>query len=84
MRELDRGSIGPQDAKELFNLRHSSLQNAIERVFSVIKNLCPILKNTSSHSFDTVTNVIIVCCTLHNFIRIHSNGEDWIPEEYDL
>ena len=31
-----------------------------------------------------VTNVKIACCTLHNFIHIHSNGEDWIYEEYDL
>ena len=42
------------------------------------------MKNTSSHSFDTVTYVIIACCTLHNFIHIHSNGEDGIYEEYDL
>ena len=84
MRELDRGSIGPQDAKELFNLRHSSLRNAIERVFGVIKKRFPILKNTSSHSFDTITDVIIACCILHNFIHIHSNGEDWIDEEYDI
>ncbi|RWR77282.1 putative nuclease HARBI1 [Cinnamomum micranthum f. kanehirae] len=84
LREFARGSIGPQDAKELFNLRHSSLRNAIERVFGVIKNRFPILKNTSSHSFDTVTDVIIACCTLHNFIHSHSNGEDWIYEEYDL
>ncbi|RWR86206.1 putative nuclease HARBI1 [Cinnamomum micranthum f. kanehirae] len=74
LREFARGSIGPQDAKELFNLRHSSLRNAIERVFGVIKNHFPILKNTSSHSFDTVTDVIIACCTLHNFIHSHSNG----------
>lgn len=38
----------------------------------------------SSHSFDTVTDVIIACCTLHNFTHIHSNGEDWVYEEYDL
>ncbi|RWR86475.1 putative nuclease HARBI1 [Cinnamomum micranthum f. kanehirae] len=84
LREFARGSIGSQDAKELFNLHHSSLRNAIERVFGVIKNRFPILKNTSSHSFNMVTDVIIVCCTLHNFIHSYSNGEDWIYEEYDL
>ncbi|RWR77284.1 putative nuclease HARBI1 [Cinnamomum micranthum f. kanehirae] len=30
------------------------------------------------------SDVIIACCTLHNFIHSHSNGEDWIYEEYDL
>ncbi|RWR76312.1 putative nuclease HARBI1 [Cinnamomum micranthum f. kanehirae] len=81
---LYRGVISPQDAKELFNLHHSSLRNAIERIFSVIKNRFPILKNTSSHSFVMATDVIIACCTLHNFTQIHSNSEYWIYEEYDL
>jgi len=35
LKEYSQG--GPQNAKELFNLRHSSLRNVIERTFRVMK-----------------------------------------------
>ncbi|KAG6530240.1 hypothetical protein ZIOFF_012463 [Zingiber officinale] len=34
---------GPTNAKELFNLRHTSLRNAIERAFGVLKKRFPII-----------------------------------------
>ncbi|CAN0873515.1 hypothetical protein LINGRAHAP2_LOCUS10398, partial [Linum grandiflorum] len=33
------------NAKELFNLRHASLRNAIERAFGILKVACCILHN---------------------------------------
>ncbi|XP_023767600.2 uncharacterized protein LOC111916207 [Lactuca sativa] len=36
---------GPQNSKELFNLRHASLHNAIERAFGVLKRRFPIIRN---------------------------------------
>jgi len=34
---------GPQDARELFNHRHSSLENVIERIFGVMKKRFSII-----------------------------------------
>nr|KAJ0199524.1 hypothetical protein LSAT_V11C600309230 [Lactuca sativa] len=39
---------GPQNSKELFNLRHASLHNAIERAFGVLKRRFPIIRITMS------------------------------------
>ncbi|KAL0430554.1 UNVERIFIED_CONTAM: hypothetical protein Sradi_0681400, partial [Sesamum radiatum] len=35
--EWDRGAAGPQNKEELFNLRHSSARNVIERTFGLLK-----------------------------------------------
>ncbi|XP_042448958.1 uncharacterized protein LOC122033868 [Zingiber officinale] len=43
----------PENPKELFNLRHSSLRNAIERAFGVLKNRFPILAEMSRYNVET-------------------------------
>ena len=47
-------SKGPENAKELFNHRHASLRNAIERAFGVLKKRFPIIRSTTepTYSFD--------------------------------
>ena len=37
----------PENVKELFNLRHASLRNAIERAFGVLKKIFPIIASTT-------------------------------------
>ena len=39
-----QGEDRPEGAKELFNYRHSSLRNVIERCFGVLKAQFPVLK----------------------------------------
>ena len=39
-----QGRDRPEGAKELFNYRHSSLCNAIERCFAILKAQFPVLK----------------------------------------
>ncbi len=41
----------PSNAKELFNLRHASLRNAVERIFGVVKNRFPLLVRMPSYPF---------------------------------
>ncbi|XLR65560.1 hypothetical protein S83_016232, partial [Arachis hypogaea] len=65
----------PENPKELFNLRHSSLRNVIERAFGVLKNRFPILSEMSRYNIDGVSEIIIVCCILHNFLM------DFDPDE---
>ena len=70
----------PQNAKELFNLRHSSLRNAIERIFGVLKKRFPILKKQLEYDYDIQVQLVNALCCLHNFIRREVNGEEDIFE----
>ena len=60
----------PRNAKELFNLRHSSLRNTIERAFGVLKRRFPIIRSTQEpfYSRETQCEIFVACCILHNFL----------------
>jgi hypothetical protein len=51
LKEWQKGNQAPQNAEELFNLRHSRLRNVIERVFGVIKARFPILTSMPSYPY---------------------------------
>lgn len=61
---------GPQNARELFNLRHSSLRNCIERAFGVLKRRFPIIRSATEpfYSCETQSQIFLACCILHNFL----------------
>ena len=62
--------------KELYNYRHSSLQMVIEQSFGVLKARFPILNLMPNFKPIRQRYVIIVCCALHNFIRM----KNWSDE----
>lgn len=64
----------PTNARELFNLRHSSLRVTIERAFGALKNRFRILDNKPFHTYKTQVKLVLACCILHNWILGH--GED--------
>ena len=65
----------PQNAKELFNLRHAQLRNHIERIIGVVKKRFPVLKCASHYPIESQPDIVIACCALHNFICNHEGGE---------
>ncbi|KAM3357690.1 hypothetical protein P3S68_020621 [Capsicum galapagoense] len=68
----------PQNSRELFNLRHSSLRNAIERAFGVLKQKFPIISSSTELSYEIETQKLIIfaCCVLHNYLRgVEPNDE---------
>ncbi|KAL0405287.1 UNVERIFIED_CONTAM: hypothetical protein Slati_3842600 [Sesamum latifolium] len=69
LREWDRGAGGPQNKEELFNLKHSSARNVIERTFGLLKVHWGILRSQSFYPIDVQSKIIIACYLLHNFIR---------------
>ncbi|KAL2319923.1 hypothetical protein Fmac_028892 [Flemingia macrophylla] len=73
---------GPHNHRELFNHRHSSLRNVIERTFGVLKKRFPIIASgTEPHySLNTMTNIILACCILHNFLRGFDNDDSLLAE----
>ena len=77
----------PQTKEELFNLRHSSLRNEIERIFGVLKKRFPFLKTAHQYSLWKQSRLVLVLCTLHNFIRqqrIEDDIFDLAADEVEL
>nr|XP_051211850.1 protein ALP1-like [Lolium perenne] len=62
------GKHRPLKARELFNLRHSSLRVTIEMAFAALKNRFKVLDQKPLHTFDTQLKLILACCILHNWI----------------
>ena len=69
LQEYNNGRNRPRGMKELFNYRHSSLRNVIERCFGVLKARFPRLKMMPPYKLSRQPLIVIACCTLHNFIR---------------
>ncbi|KAK5845323.1 hypothetical protein PVK06_001494 [Gossypium arboreum] len=59
---------GPENVKELFNLRHSSLRITIERVFGILKKRFRVLDAEPFWNFQTQVDIVLPCCVIHNHI----------------
>ncbi|KAL2897599.1 putative nuclease HARBI1, partial [Bienertia sinuspersici] len=79
---LWRGT-NPTNYKELFNLRHSSTCNTIERAFGLLKKRWAILKKSSFYDKQTQVRIINACFVLHNFVREENLDEESLLYEVD-
>ncbi|RVW75767.1 putative nuclease HARBI1 [Vitis vinifera] len=72
----------PENDREVFNLRHSSLRNAIERAFGVLKKRFPIIASGTEPHYpvDTQSDIILACCILHNYLMGVDPDERLIAE----
>ena len=61
----------PKDAEELYNLRHASARNVIERIFGVLKRRFRILVHPPEFDMDTQSRLPPALAALHNFIRMN-------------
>ena len=66
----------PSNAKELFNLRHSTARNVIERTFGLLKMRWAILRKNSYFDLQNQIRIINACCILHNFVRDRQRDMD--------
>lgn len=78
MKEWNAVGRRPQNKEELFNLRHSSLRNVIERSFGVVKKRFALLAEMGRHQYSLEMQIKLVMCIfmVHNFIRLHTVYED--------
>ncbi|KAG8380697.1 hypothetical protein BUALT_Bualt06G0042900 [Buddleja alternifolia] len=67
--EWCEGSRAPQNAKELYNQRHTKARNVIERTWGIMKWRWAVLRSTSFYPLRTQNQMILCCALLHNFIR---------------
>jgi len=88
LKEWIAGGRTPVNKEELFNLRHSSLRNVVERVYGVVQKRFPILKMMSPYPFSRQVDIVTSCCMLHNFIvrnQLYSDMFDILDDdEFDL
>ncbi|XP_050220700.1 protein ALP1-like isoform X1 [Mercurialis annua] len=70
----------PTNYKELFNLRHSSARNTIERAFGLLKKRWAILRAPSFFDKQTQVRIINACFILHNFIREEMTEDDLLKQ----
>ena len=80
LKEWTGAANKPRNQKELFNLRHASLRNAIERIFGVMKKRFPILCSMPSYPIQIQSELVICICIVHNFIRRHQRYNDTFDE----
>jgi hypothetical protein len=68
LKEWERGNQKPQNKEELFNLRHATLRNAIERIFGIVKNRFKILTRPRAFKMVSQVRVVSALCVLHNIL----------------
>ena len=61
--------ISPANAKEVFNLRHASARNIIERMFGILKNWFAILRRNPDLTPDIQARLPAALAALHNVIH---------------
>jgi hypothetical protein len=73
----------PANPKELYNLRHSSARNVVERVFGVIKHRWTILTRPPHYDMNVQAKIPSALVALHNFILEHDEADldRWIIDE---
>ena len=82
--------ISPTTPQELFNLRHASARNIVERIFGILKNRFAILQHNPSLTPKVQAHLPAALAALHNVIRkydpkeIGSHIEELDVLEYDL
>lgn len=79
LKEFGVGRLAPQNPKELFNHQHSSLRNAIERLFGVLKKKFPCLLVPRQQPIKTQVNLVIALAAIHNY-ALSLMGPEWIEE----
>lgn len=73
----------PSNKKEIFNLRHAQARNIIERIFGVLKHRFRILLLSPGYSVEVQAQIPAALCAIHNFIRIHDDPDEVLPEELE-
>lgn len=73
----------PRNAKELYNLRHSSLRNGVERAFGILKGRFRAIDAKPFWSYKTQVDVVLACCILHNLI-MGLDPNDYIAQQVTI
>ncbi|KAH5707858.1 hypothetical protein HBI81_243770 [Parastagonospora nodorum] len=76
LREISQAARVPEDKYELFNYRHSSLRNVVERTFGVFKRRWRIFDRSHELSVPVQVKLVYILVAIHNFINNFYSVED--------
>lgn len=65
---------------DLFNHKHSSLRNVVERCFGVLKARFPILKAMPEYHPVHETSIVIACCVVQNWVLIQRGRDEFFEQ----
>lgn len=74
--------VRPTNFQELFNLRHASARNVVERLFGVLKRRFKMFHERNEFPIRTQSLIIPALCALHNFILTFDSDD--IPLVHEL
>ncbi|KAF6167107.1 hypothetical protein GIB67_041362 [Kingdonia uniflora] len=77
LHEFKGANRQPRSAQELFNHRHASLRDVIQRCCDCLKARFPILQLAPPYAFPTQRDLILAACVIHNHIR-REERNDWL------
>ena len=84
LKEQRLASQKPENARELFNLRHSSLRNVVKRIFGVLKRQWQILGGKGcEYSINTQVDLFCALVGLYNFGREHGEEDMFLDDAID-
>jgi len=75
LREWNQGQQWPQNAKELFNLRHTQLRNVVEHIFGVVQKRFVMMRCESQLPIAYQSKAVLAMLALHNFIRANDPSD---------
>ena len=75
LREIKTAAKKPEDKYELFNYRHSSLRNVVERTFGVFKRRWGVYDRAPEFPFTTQIKLVYVLAAIHNHITIDADTD---------
>ncbi|KAL4035629.1 hypothetical protein IC575_004332 [Cucumis melo] len=81
LQEWRGAANAPTNAKEYFNMKHSSARNVIERAFGVLKGRWAILRGKSYYPLQVQCRTILACALLHNLIKREMTYCDDVDDE---
>ena len=66
----------PQNYEELFNLRHASARNTVERIFGVFKREFHLFKTAPEYPMNMQAMFVPALSVVHNFVSTHDQDRE--------
>jgi hypothetical protein len=76
LKEQAAAGLKPATKKELYNLRHATLRNIVERIFGCMKRKFPVLQSAPEIELTKQVHLVYALCSMWNFIRLHEGLEN--------
>lgn len=72
LNEQGRAGVRPENLKEIYNLRHSMLRNAVEQIIGLLKRRFRALGRRNEYSVEKQAQGIYAAVMLHNYLQSNS------------